>query len=270
MPHNGTAPATLLLASLSLPSARQLASAAINRKWKVRTLDEAPCGNVHGRCTFYGGTDRAAEYAARFQLSLIEPPLDLLARLPPVLLGRRVRFGMLSEMSSIQGPIFVKPADPILKSFDAGVYRSVAEVRGRRPIPGDTPVIVSEPVEWTSEFRCFICNGSIQAWSPYLSYGRPVWKPGSAGSKIPANITAFVKRLTRLMHPLPPAFVVDIGVLEDGRWAVVEFNPAWCSGILGANVEAVLNVIQQAAVSAKLASPEDRQWARLPSQVSLA
>jgi hypothetical protein len=258
--------ATLLLASMSLPSARQLAAVAVKRQWKVCALDENEPSESPRLGTFYGGTDRAAEYASRFGLCLIEPPLDLLARVPRDFLSRTVRFGALADLRGMEGPVFVKPADPIHKSFDAGVYSAVADVRGRRPLADDTPILVSEPVEWTSEFRCFIRDGKIEAWSPYLSYGRPIWKPGCAHA-VPRNLTAFNERLAEQMHGLPPAFVMDIGVLEDGRWAVVEFNPAWCSGILGANVEGALKVIERATRFAGSATPEDRLWARLPTNL---
>jgi hypothetical protein len=257
------AASTLLLASMSLPSARQLAAVAAKRHWPVYALDEVHDVTIRGQRTFYGGTDRAAEYASKYDLCLIEPPLDLLAKVPGDLLAREVRFGSLASLSGVAGPVFVKPADPVLKSFDAGVYRAVSEVRGRRPIPQDTPIFAAQAVEWTSEFRCFVREGRIEAWSPYLSFGRPVWKPGGAGA-IPANLTAFCDRLSdRMRAALPPAFVVDVGALEDGRWAVVEFNPAWCSGILGADVKSVLRVIERAALFTGSATADDIRWSRL-------
>src|SRR5580700_5163956 len=77
----------------------------------------------------------------------------------------------------------------------------------------------------------------------------PGLKPRRAGA-MPGSVASFCQRLVDRMHDvLPPAFVVDIGVLEDGRWAVVEFNPAWCSGILGADVEGVPRVIERATCS---------------------
>src|SRR5689334_5684750 len=110
--EDGT-PRTLLVASMLLPSARQLADVVARRGWTVHALDATPHVAVNGRRSFYGGTDRAAEYAARYELCLIEPPLDLLARTPPDLLSRRVHYGTLVELSGLAGPVFVKPADPV-------------------------------------------------------------------------------------------------------------------------------------------------------------
>jgi len=257
-----SAKCTLLLASLSLPSARQLAAAAERRGWRMHALDEHPDVAVAGDRTFYGGSDRAAQYAAQFELALLEPPLDLLARVPPDLRLREVRFCALGELVRLQGPLFVKPADPIAKVFDAGVYRRIDDLLAKGLDRG-TPVLVSEPLEWASEFRCFLCEGEVVGWSPYLSFGRPVWKSQSAGP-LPQNLKLFCSRLIeRMADALPPAFVVDVGVVEDGRWAVVEFNPAWCSGILGANIEGALTAIRRAARWKKNTTDADRRWVRL-------
>jgi hypothetical protein len=253
---------TLLLASSLLPAARQLAVAAHARGWSTHFLDKEPHPHVTGNRTFYGGTDKADFYARQFELCLIEPPLDLITRVPPDLLARTVSFGMLEQLRHARGPLFIKPADPINKSFDAGVHATPRAIRARTPIPADTPILVSTPVEWTSEFRCFVREGEVEAWSPYLSFGRPVWKPGSAGP-LPTNLRSVCDRLfSRMSNQLPPAFVVDVGVLDDGRWAVVEFNPAWCSGLLGANVDHALHVIERSAMFSRTATAEDVTWTR--------
>ena len=253
---------TLLLASTLLPAARQLAAAAQARGWATHFLDQQPHPHVTGDRTFYGGTDMADLYARQFELCLIEPPLDLITRVSPDLLARTVQFGTFQQLRHVPGPLFIKPADPIHKSFDAGVHSTPSAIRARTPIPADTPILVSTPVEWTSEFRCFVQDGHVEAWSPYLSFGRPVWKRGSAGS-LPQNLRSFCDRLISRMHDqLPPAFVVDVGVLEDGRWAVVEFNPAWCSGLLGAKVDDALRVIERSATFSRTASAEDAGWTR--------
>src|SRR5689334_13047401 len=110
---------TLLLASFRIPSARQLAAAHGGR---AHALDEDPRPAVAGPRTFYGGTDKAAEYADRFELCLIEPSLDLITRVPGDLLGRNVGYCRLADLARLTVPHFVKPADPLDKSFDAGVY----------------------------------------------------------------------------------------------------------------------------------------------------
>jgi len=59
---------------------------------------------------------------------------------------------------------------------------------------------------------------------------------------------------------LPPAFVVDVGLVEGRGWAVVEFNPAWCSGLLGADPAAVLGVLERACRDRDGLATEDGRW----------
>jgi hypothetical protein len=59
---------------------------------------------------------------------------------------------------------------------------------------------------------------------------------------------------------LPPAFVVDVGRIEGRGWAVVEFNPAWCSGLLGAEPAAVLGVLERACRDADGVDRTDASW----------
>src|SRR5437879_301491 len=170
---------TLLLSASSLPAAQALAHAARGLGWRTFALDETPSPEPAGRIVFYGGTDVAADVAARFGLALLEPPLDLLARLPLSLRFRQVEYRRFGDLRGRQGPAFVKPADPSNKIFDAGVYPDVANMRLLRPIDPETPVLVAEPVEWLAEYRCFILEGRVAATSAYMSFGRPVWQPYS-------------------------------------------------------------------------------------------
>ena len=193
---------------------------------------------------------------------LLEPPLDLLARVPNEFLLRQVQFGTLADAAAVTTPTFIKPADPLHKIFDTGLYRSLGHLLNDREIDLQTPVLMSEVVEWTNEYRCFVCEGHAVAWSPYLSFGHPIWKPGCAVG-LPPNLDPFIQRLHAAMPgQLPPAYVVDIGILADGSWAIVEFNPAWCSGLLGANVAQALRAIQRSARWVRELVPEERRWLR--------
>jgi hypothetical protein len=115
---------------------------------------------------FYGSsTNESLERARTMSLRLISPPLDLLARLPYRFTLRPIRFSTWSQLSGWNERLFAKPADPLDKCFDAGVYTRRADIRATRPIPADTPVLVSEPVEWLAEYRCFVADGRVVATS---------------------------------------------------------------------------------------------------------
>jgi hypothetical protein len=261
---NVTSDLTLLLSTRSMPGTPALADAAREAGWSVRVWDESPADPPRGRVVYYGRTDVVKQAAARYRLALLEPPLDLLARLPASLRLRDVEFARFRDLSRLKRPTFVKPADPLDRCFDAGVYSDARDIRAPWGIAPDTPVLVAEPVEFLAEFRCFVQEGSVIATSPYLSFGKPVWRPwGQGGEKATPSMDAVVVcwRLLEARSPaLPPAFVVDVGLVEGRGWAVVEFNPAWCSGLLGADPAAVLGVLERACRDADALAEEDRRW----------
>jgi len=255
---------TLVLSTWSLPASKALAAAAQQQHWRAHAFDEQPDMNPRGRVVLYAGTDRALAIAARFHLALLEPPFDLLSRLPLEFRLRLVEYSRFGDLGRLKTRTFVKPADALNKSFDAGIYGSARDIRLAQAVDPDSPVLLAEPVEWSAEYRCFIREGVITAWSPYISFGRPAWKPfaeGTLAPQVPENLQAFCERLfSRSGVTFPPAFVMDIGLIDDRGWGVVEFNPAWCSGVLGADPRKVLAVLERACQDRQRLSMADRRW----------
>jgi len=259
-----TVTTNLVLSTWSLPASRALADAARKAGWTASAFDEGRLPEVEGKVVFYGGTDLALTVASRLHLALLEPPLDMLARLPPRFRLRAVEYARFGDLTRLKAPTFVKPADALDKSFDPGIYSRADDIRAANAVDARTPVLVAEPVDWSAEYRCFIREGKVTAWSPYLSFGRPAWKPFSPGmlaKETPANLTGFCDRLFREAGiQFPPAFVMDVGLIDDRGWAVVEFNPAWCSGVLGADPRKVLSVLERACQDVRGLSRADRPW----------
>jgi hypothetical protein len=255
---------TLVVSTWSLPAARALGEVARRGGWEAFAHDETPDRKAKGQVVYYGGTDLAMTIAARFGLALLEPPLDLLARLPLEFRRRTVEYARFGDLVRLRAPTFVKPADALNKSFDAGVYSSIHDIRAPRGVDPRNPVLLSEPVEWSAEYRCFILEGVLAAWSPYISFGRPAWKPFAAGSlakEVPATVASLCRRLfDRPRLAFPPALVMDVGLIDDRGWAVVEFNPVWCSGLLGADPRAALPVLERACRHEAELSADDREW----------
>src|SRR5262249_5131019 len=155
-----------------------------NAGWSVHAWDENPPDLSLLRVVYYGRTDVVRQAAVRYRLALPEPPLGLLARLPASLRLRDVEFAPVRDLARRSPPAFIKPADPLDRCFDAGVYSDRRDIRVPRGIDPDTPVLVAEPVDFLAEFRCFVREGSVVATSPYLSFGRPVWRAwGQGGEK---------------------------------------------------------------------------------------
>src|SRR5262249_47697373 len=215
---------TLVLSTMSLPASPALAEAARSLNWQVLVFDQNPSSKPIGEITLYGGTDLALAVVSRFRLALVEPPFDLLAKVPLEFRLRTVEYARFGDLNRLKAPTFVKPADALNKSFDADVYSNVRDIRAPKGIDATHPVLLSEPVEWSAEYRCFINEGEIAAWSPYISFGRPAWKPfgkATLASETPGNLKSFCKRLfSRSGLLFPPAFVMDIGLIDDRGWGV--------------------------------------------------
>ncbi|AFY95902.1 ATP-grasp domain-containing protein [Chamaesiphon minutus] len=183
--------------------------------------------------------------AAEFGLRLLEPPLDWLPNLPREF---RKRWGSLSTLEACRElvePAFIKP--PNDKSFPARVYTG-AEL----PLEydNDTPVLVAEVVAWEKEFRCFVLDRQIRAISVYLRNGELQRDRDFAAADAElAEVESFVDLVladTRI--ELPRTAVLDVGVICDRGWAVVEQNAAWGAGLYGCDPVRVLEVLKYAAV----------------------
>jgi hypothetical protein len=186
--------------------------------------------------------------APEFGVTLAEPPEDWLPRLPVEYLLRSVRLASLDEARRLTVPTFVKP--PNDKSFEARVVATGADF----PAWVDSPrVLLSEPVRWEREFRCFVAGRRVAVFSVYLRDGVLQRDAGFASDEAEdAELTDFMSRL--LSDPrveLPDAVVIDAGVIAGRGWAVVEANAAWGAGIYGCDPRAALEVIRrsQAKVS---------------------
>jgi hypothetical protein len=184
--------------------------------------------------------------------------------LPLAFRQRAVEFCRFSDLQKLNKPTFIKPADALNKVFDAGIYANVRDIRAPKGIDARTPVLLAEPVEWLAEYRCWVLEGKVVVSSPYLTFGRPNWRPhGQGGEKATESKTVLAlaeRLLSQTKGLLPPAFVVDVGLIEDRGWAVVEFNPVWCSGLLGADPMRVLAALLRACHFADSVSAADRRW----------
>jgi ATP-grasp domain, R2K clade family 2 len=72
----------------------------------------------------------------------------------------------------------------------------------------------------------------------YEGNGDPHWQAAKAFAQTVCDNTS----------GLPASFVIDVGILKTGAWAVIEFNPTWASGIYGCTPDKVLDCLEAAVV----------------------
>jgi hypothetical protein len=199
--------------------------------------------------TAYGSQTFCEVIAQQMGWKLKQNPFDWLAKVPKFLLRRQVDFMTLGEAKKLNEKKFIKPADD--KCFDAKVY-DVGEFNPPSVVPDDYPVLVSEVVNWSMEYRCFVDvphqYARSSTWSNYLFHGQ-INEP-TLHQMIPGDvphIETFLSDVIDYGPPLVPS-VVDVGIIPGKGWAVIETNPAWASGLYGCDPISAFRVIADSII----------------------
>jgi len=195
--------------------------------------------------------------------AIIEPQSDWLINLPLDYTKRVIYKQTIGEARQVTKPQFVKNADG-LKGFDAKVYETGAALPNRDFYPDDYEVLVSEPVTWHVEYRCFVLQRELQTLSIYLQDGKLAKNEKGNWIKNPKEqnaAQAFCQRvLDDHMVAIPPACVIDVGIIHNEGWAVVEANPAFGAGIYGCDPQAVLATVNRATIPQTDITEQDTPW----------
>lgn len=236
---------TLLLSSRHTEDNQLIWQAATRRGWNVeRAIGIRVPEFDDNEVVLYLESLFAPTVAKQLGLRLLTTPDDWLAQLPADYRQRNVTLSSIESAKAGPFPAFIKP--PNEKSFEARVYNSPNELP--TDYDPDTPVLVVTPVSWAVEFRCFCLDGTVRTLSPYLRSGKLARLDGFiASDEELASAKAFAERvLSSKDVSIPRSIVLDVGIIQNVGWAVVEANGAWGSGIYGCHPDTVLDVIQHA------------------------
>ncbi|MDX1934734.1 MAG: ATP-grasp domain-containing protein [Capsulimonadales bacterium] len=236
---------TLILSSRYSDDSRLLWQAAIKRGWQVMRLRQWNLPESDRPITdpiLYVEALTAPFVADQLGVTLIEPALDWLPRLPERYRKRSIELTTLGKARRGPLPAFVKP--PNDKSFPAAVYSSETIPTD---FPEDMPVLVSEIVTFDQEFRCFVSDRELRTFSLYARKGEhQANNDWTATAAEEGELFRFVHELLEDRSvELPPAVAIDVGIIPDRGWAVVEANPVWGAGIYGCSPSAVLDVLNR-------------------------
>lgn len=209
-----------------------------------------------------------------------------LARLPERFLRRSIWAGTLDQLpASTGGQIFCKLSEHKHSAIPAGLYSSTGAFADyvRRTLAGDAmepdpagiSVILSAPLAYRREFRCFIAYGKVTASSYYLSTvpgvrGSDVqitWDAYSA-DRVPdsSEAAAFARTVVDAMgNDQPPGYTLDVGVDHDGNFSVIEANAAWSSNIYHARAAGVI----ESVLAAQDPDPAYTPWRWVPDRTFL-
>lgn len=252
----------LILSPRYTSDSNALWKAAIQAGWSVERLHsrQVPAHLREMAPVLYGEGLFIDAVAEALELAVLEPTFCWLADLPLQYRKREIQCTTLRAVRDQKEPAFIKPA--VGKSFEAKVYASGSELPAPDIFSEDMPVLVSEPVRWEIEFRCFVAERKVETFSAYLRSRQFLEENGwAASSGETAGAIQFCETL--IADPnvaLPPAVVIDIGYITDRGWAVVEANPAWASGIYGCDPLSVLKVLEKGSVPLNSLSNADKRW----------
>lgn len=255
---------TLILPPRYTEDSISLWRAAKELGWKVERLQSWRVTEnlVDSKFVIYGEAFFAAIVSESLEIMLIEPTFDWLVNLPLKYLKRQIQYKTLGQLEKIEGKIFIKPADD--KCFRAKVYEPGEIIPSADLLPNNTPILISEVVDWVSEFRSFIIDRQLATISIYARNGKTAQNDEGNWVVYEDEITEAKTFLDNFLADpevvLPPSVVVDIGFIADRGWAVIEANPSWGSGIYGCDPYEVLKVISRASIKTSLLVDQDKQW----------
>ena len=137
---------------------------------------------------------------------------------------------------------FIKPKDK-LKRFTGFVCETIDDLQYCNGAGNQTKIWCSEPVVFTSEFRCYFVKKPVEGNFPFPK-GDPKpfrleCKIGSFKGETPnSNILGALRLLGSEIQwspifggDFPKAFALDIGELSNGQVALIEMNDAFSLGL---------------------------------------
>lgn len=197
----------------------------IGRFWDPPPLERRAV-KLYGRETF------CLVLAQKLDLELVSPADDLILSAPEEVLRREIRRVRLGDLRREMLPAFAKSLAP--KQFAAGVYPDLeALLQATAGLSPDDELILSEPVGFVAEARAFVLDGTVRAFGMY------------EGEDGVGHATRFAQRVVDSVR-LPTTAVVDVGLLADGDWALIEFNAVWGAGLNGCDPDSVVPCIREA------------------------
>jgi hypothetical protein len=203
----------------------------------------------------------AANIAENFSRTLLGCGPDWLPNLPLAFRHRHIELTTLS--AAVDRPAtFIKSA--ITKHISGKVWNAEDLRREAARHNSELLVLVADPVKFTVEYRCFIAEGCVVTASPYRRFGQMFDDAALNMGEPPEEAVEAQQFASTVVQSedvnCPPAFVLDVGYIENCGWAVVEANECWASGIYHCSPVKVLGVLTRACIPNRPKTAEHDLW----------
>ncbi|MFC1410315.1 ATP-grasp domain-containing protein [Streptacidiphilus sp. N1-12] len=204
----------------------------------------------------HAGPSFADVVAPALGVALLQAPMDWLALLPREFTKREIHLVPIREAYGLRRPAFIK--SPNDKQIPALVYTDGSRLPGPDEVDPHTPVLISDVVEFATEYRLYLLDGAVHTGSRYARHGRLSLGP------LDEDAAAFgAELLAECGDTLPSAIVVDVGEAH-GCWSVIEANAAWASGMYTSDPQRALDVVLRAAGPHGTVTSRDHPFLRAP------
>ena len=231
---------TLVLPPSPTSDDQRLGAAALKLGWKVERHATNPPATIKDP-VFYGEVSYSRRQAEVLGGRLIEPEDDWIAHVPENFLRREVFSTSLGDAYILKYPAFVKPAGA--KAFKAKVYETGDELRqAGAPYDPTIMVLVSDPVNFEVEYRCFVLKNRIATASVYAR------KVEKVENELNEAVLFAHEVVYRMGDQCPAAFVLDVGRIEGRGWAVVDASPCWRANLYECDAAQVLRVLEHSLI----------------------
>jgi hypothetical protein len=238
---------TLILSPRFSEDSIFLGHAAVQQKWSVQRLINWHLDGIemNAPVAVYGEPLFVQYIAEQLALVALETPDDWLPSLPSRYTNRVIKIKRLGDLVDADFPAFLK--SPNDKSFAAKVYAGFADFPAKAYLPPETSILLSEPVAWEMEFRCFVHQRKCVTFSIYARNGvvaRDANGEWIASQEEQDGAIRFLEMfLSDSAVAIPRSIVIDIGLIAGRGWSVVEANGVWGAGIYGCEPEKVLRIL---------------------------
>ena len=216
----------------------------------------------------------ASAMAAGAAITLSGPTPDWFASLDPEVTGRRWELCSPAHVRRIlsRGKAFVKLADGKHSGFPATRFDSVAAFdRVVAAVTDSAQLQLLATAGWLSvdsEYRLFTVGREVTAQSPYRVQDEP-WSRllhthrASFHEEALRWAEEFLSALPE--EQLPPAAVLDVARLTDGRFVLLEVNQCWGAGLYGCDPDGALRAVLAANAPGAVGGDEQWLWRPDPS-----
>lgn len=205
----------------------------------------------------YGGPMFVSIAARQMKWDPICPDPNWVAELPEEFLHRKVKIMTLADARNIKEKVFVEPVD--LDGFEGKVFHlGGASLPRYENLKEDMNVIVSDAIDFTSKYRCFIKDGKVVAASCYYheDITNKAFSEEYLHSKNQEKVIEFANSVIEKSKPInASAYVLDIARFKrdanDWPYVVYKVRPAWMSELYGCEIAAAFDTIAASIIPLK-------------------